>query len=77
MQDGDVYNTSWKSKHLYKTVHGDNRTGGRKKQKQNTQILYTKQALKIGARRSWKLVVPTNITDQNKMALKYLGFWNI
>lgn len=48
-----------------------------KKKNQNTQILYTKQALKIGARRSWKLVVPTNITDQNKMALKYLGFWNI
>lgn len=49
-------------------LHGDNRTGGKKKK--NTQILYTKQALKIGARRSWKLVVPTNLTDQNKMALK-------
>jgi len=40
MQDGDVYNTSWKSKYLYKTVHGDNRTTGRKKKKTSPLKFY-------------------------------------
>lgn len=40
--------------------------------KVDSQILYMKQALKIGKGRS-----SLSLTDQNKMYIKYFRFWNI